>query len=194
MKKLFTILLVILSVQDIQAQCDCMGDNYLPRNFNKDIYFIAAPKIIRNDKDSLRDYAVEITATNDTLYTFRNLDPNAEKIKTETLSQKHSRNKIQTVYYKDGNYETGIIGPYFGRTSRKGIWRLYNSKKELIAFGRYKRSVHDKNFRDTPEKKTNPDEKKGKWKYLGPDGKLRKIVRYKGNRTKKTNIISPSHH
>ena len=96
--------------------------------------------------------------------------------KTEITDFKKYKNELWTIYYSNGNYETGIAGKYFSGYYRKKEWRKYNRDGKLIAKGRYKKFILLR--RPFCGNGIEPDIRQGKWTFYNAEGQVTKIEDY----------------
>ena len=188
MRNLFFILFLFIGQMTI-AQINPWQSRIVPQDYNPKNYFISDYKIIKYYNDTTPDFSVEFTKERDTLFTVWKYNPNSEIKKFEVLTQKDSKNKIETMFYKNGDYETGLFVPYFKGVYRKGIWKLYDKKNKLIGFGRYKKYILLKDYKCPTGEHIEDDYKQGKWIYLDSLGRIQKIVKYRNGEIKSTKNI-----
>jgi hypothetical protein len=97
-------------------------------------------------------------------------------LKTEITDFKKYKNDLWTIYYSNGNYETGNAGKYFSGYYRKNKWRKYNKDGKLIATGKYKKFILIR--RPFCGNGIEPDIRQGKWTFYNAEGQVTKIEDY----------------
>lgn len=98
-------------------------------------------------------------------------------LKTEITNFKNRKNDLWTIYFTNGNYETGIKGKYFWGHYRKREWKQYSKDEKLIAVGKYKKYILLRQPMCGTE--IEPYNRHGKWTFYNSAGELIRLEYYK---------------